>query len=59
MESMGLVLESVEPQKVIFFDGGRKKYPKSYSFYHSKAVGCLGFREVGGVVELGSLIVSI
>ena len=56
---MGLVLESVEPQKVIFFDGGRKKYPKSYSFYHSKAVGCLGFREVGGVVELGSLIVSI
>jgi hypothetical protein len=28
--SMGLVLESVEPQKLIFSDGGGKKYPKSY-----------------------------
>jgi hypothetical protein len=28
--SMGLVLESVEPQKLIFSDAGGKKYPKSY-----------------------------
>ena len=28
--SMGLVLESVEPQKLIFSDSGGKKYPKSY-----------------------------
>jgi hypothetical protein len=28
--SMGLVLESVEPQKLIFSDGSGKKYPKSY-----------------------------
>ena len=28
--SMGLVLESVEPQKLIFSDVGGKKYPKSY-----------------------------
>jgi hypothetical protein len=28
--AMGLVLESVEPQKLIFSDSGGKKYPKSY-----------------------------
>jgi hypothetical protein len=28
--SMGLVLESVGPQKLIFSDSGGKKYPKSY-----------------------------
>ena len=28
--AMGLVLESVEPQKLIFSDAGGKKYPKSY-----------------------------
>ena len=28
--SMGLVLESVEPQKLIFSDAGGRKYPKSY-----------------------------
>jgi len=28
--SIGLVLESVEPQKLIFSDSGGKKYPKSY-----------------------------
>jgi len=28
--SMGLVLESVEPKKLIFSDSGGKKYPKSY-----------------------------
>jgi hypothetical protein len=28
--SIGLVLESVEPQKLIFSDAGGKKYPKSY-----------------------------
>ena len=28
--SMGLVLESVEPEKLIFSDSGGKKYPKNY-----------------------------
>ena len=28
--AMGLVLESVEPQKLIFSDAGGKKYHKSY-----------------------------
>ena len=28
--SLGLVLESVEPQKIIFSDASGKKYPKSY-----------------------------
>ena len=28
--AMGLVLESVEPQKLIFSDAGGKRYPKSY-----------------------------
>ena len=28
--SLGLILEKVEPQKIIFSDAAGKKYPKSY-----------------------------